>query len=92
MSDKHIGNANLSTYIIIIASLCTVVVLSAVAGYVLSSRRKKNKQLQEKNEGQAGKLRFYSTTLKTSLSLIHIYIFKVLLLFNPFIVFQTPTV
>ena len=89
MSDKYNGNANLSTYNIIIAILRTVVVLSAVAGYVLSSRRKKNKQLQDKNEGQAGKLRLYSITLKT---LIHFYLFKVLLLFNPFIVFQTPTV
>ena len=59
MSDKHGGNSNLSTYIIMIAFLCIVVVLSAVARYVFLSRGKKNKQQQDKNEGQAGKLRFY---------------------------------
>ena len=58
-SDKHDANSNLSTYIVMTAFLCIVVVLSAVAGFVLSSRRKKNKQQQDKNEGQDGNMWFY---------------------------------
>ena len=54
-SDKHDANSNLSTYIFMTAFLCIVVVLSAVAGFVLLSRRKKNKLQQDMNEGQVGK-------------------------------------
>ena len=58
-SDKPDANSNLPTYVVIISILCIIVVLSAVAGVVLFSRRNKNKQQHNKNEGQSGKLRFY---------------------------------
>ena len=58
-SDNYDANSNLSTYIVMAAFLCIVVVLSAVAGFVSLSRRKKNKQQHDKNEGPAGNMWFY---------------------------------
>ena len=58
-SDKADANSNIPSHVMIIAFLCILIVLSVIVGFVLASRRKKNKQQNDKNEDQTGKLRIF---------------------------------